>query len=86
MGIKTHEELKQAVYKAKEGDKNALWDIAIYKLYNFYYGMHVKHGSEEDKQNEILFRQMELGLPDMHKEVENIIDLKLKMIENEGLS
>lgn len=79
MGIKTSEDLKQSIQKAVDGDWEVLWDIAVYKLYNYYMGTHIKAGSETDKQNEILFKELEFNHPDLHKEIEKLIDLKLEI-------
>jgi hypothetical protein len=83
MGIKTAEQLESAISSSIGGDKNATWDIAIYKLYNYYMQMHIKHGSDTDIKNVELFKKLEAEHPSLHKEIESIIDYKLKAMETD---
>lgn len=81
MGIKTSAELQQSLEASLRGDKDAIWDIAIYKLYNFYIQTHIKHGTEEDQKNEEIFKKIEKDHPELHTEIESIIDYKIKSWE-----
>lgn len=82
MGIKTSHDLDAAISRAIKGDLDILWDIAVYKLYNYYMSIHVEHGSKTDLENEQLFNELQLNHPEIHRRIEELIDQK---IELEGL-
>lgn len=90
MGIKTSVELQASLElslredkKSTQEAKDAVWDMAIYKLYNYYMSMHIKMGSEEDTKNKEIFDRIEKEHPELHKEIETIIDYKIKSFDSD---
>jgi hypothetical protein len=90
MGIKTSAELQIALERSLREEKrdtqeakDAIWDIAIYKLYNYYMNTHIKAGSEEDLKNAEIFDKIKKDHPDLHKEIETIIDYKIESFDSD---
>jgi len=54
-----------------------------YKWYNFYQNTHIKAGSPEDIENEKIFKDIEDNYPEIHIEVEQLIDNEIDRIDNE---
>lgn len=77
MNIKTPEDLKIAVDKALVGDKNIIWDIGNYKWYNFYTNTHIESGSPDDIKNQEIFNYIEREFPDLHCEIEKVVESKI---------
>jgi len=74
MDIKTPKDLKEATDLAINGNIEILYDIAKYIAYNYYMYMHIKKGSIEDIENEVIYKAFQKDNPHLYKEVEQLID------------
>jgi hypothetical protein len=67
--IRWTEDLKREIDKAISGDRESLYDIATFKLYNYYINTHILPGSDEDNNNAKLFNELEENYPEVHEEI-----------------
>lgn len=78
MFIKSPADLEKAIEIAKNGSettkKDALYAMGTYKWYNYYQNIHIKEGSDADKENERLFKLLEIEAPNVHKSIESWVD------------
>lgn len=78
MFIKSPVDLEKAIEIAKNGEKSnkedALYAIGTYKWYNYYQNIHIKEGTDADKENKRLFELLETEAPEVHKAIEGWVD------------
>jgi len=85
-GITNPKELREAIALAKTGDKEALHQIHLYKWYNWYQNIHIKEGTPEDIENTEIFNDIKENDPELHKEIEKMIDGQIyKLVSTEYL-
>ncbi len=70
ISITNSEQLKNAIDKAIAGDKGVLFSIGKYIAYNYYMCFHIKEGSADDLENEIIYKAFEKNHPELFKQVE----------------
>ena len=75
MDIKTSQQLQEAIVLAKDDSKEILYDIARYIAYNYYMHCHIKKDSQQDLNNDMLYKQFKQDSPELYKEVEQLIDM-----------
>lgn len=87
MFIKTPEDLTRAITIAENttGEKRneAIEAIGTYKWYNYYCNIHIKKDSEADKENEKIFKYLEKESPEIHKLVEQRVDMYIGCLEHD---
>ena len=59
ISITNSKELKAAIDKAIAGDRGILFSIGKYIAYNYYMCFHIKEGSADDLENEIMYKDFE---------------------------
>ncbi len=78
MFIKSPADLEKAIEIAKTGNESnkndAIYAMGTYKWYNYYQNIHIKEGSDADKENERLFKLLEKEAPLIHFAVEKWVD------------
>jgi len=82
-GLRSSKDLKEAIELAINGDQDILFSIGKYITYNYYMNIHIKKDSEDDKENEKLYKQFEIDHPDLYKKVENWVDYNFKKFERD---
>ena len=70
MSITSSVELKAAIDLAILGNKSILPDIGKYIAYNYYMCFHIKEGSPDDLENEVIYKAFEKDYPDLFAQVE----------------
>jgi len=85
MAIKTPADLKAAILIAITATTNTnpsffdiIWDIHKYKWYNYYQHNFIAKDSPEDKENELIFKQLEIEHPNIHNAIEKNIEFEIE--------
>jgi hypothetical protein len=73
MSITGPEQLQMAIDKAISGDRGILFSIGKYIAYNYYMCFHIKEGSQDDLENEKIYKAFEKEYPDLHAQVEGVV-------------
>ena len=70
MSITSSNQLKQAIDMAIMGNKSILPDIGKYIAYNYYMRFHIKEGSADDLENEVIYKAFEKDYPQLFAQIE----------------
>jgi len=83
-GITNPEELREALRLALSTKDN--WEYIMvmhkYKWYNWYQNIHIKEGTDADKENTKIFEEIETQHPEIHKLIEDNIDIEIDKLNN----
>lgn len=70
ISITSSKQLKQAIDLAIAGNRSILPDIGKYIAYNYYMCFHIKEGSSDDLENEVIYKAFEKDYPKLFAEIE----------------
>jgi hypothetical protein len=83
MNIKSPSELQEAIDNLVLGDKHMCYDIARYVTYNYYMYTHIKKDSEEDLENEKIYKKFEQEHNELYNDVEKQVDFLFKRMSSD---
>jgi len=78
MNIKSPAELQAAIDNPTEENIIA---ISTYKWYNFYCNLYIKEGTKEHKENENIFSILQKENPELHKRIEESVDVLIERLQ-----
>jgi hypothetical protein len=85
--IKSPEDLRNAIKKLEtcqdSGKDEIINAIGTYKWYNYYQNTHIKVGSDADKDNEIIFKEIENTNITLHDAIEEIVDVYIDRLNKD---
>lgn len=76
-------QLQIAIDKAISGDRGVLFSIGKYIAYNYYMCVHIKEGSVDDLENEIIYKAFEKNHPELFKQVEGWVTYNFDKFYND---